>query len=101
MSMSKSFNTTTAPFDDVTVWNAVAKSIDKKHLCKTVYNGMVSPPSRILPAYYAYCDIDTYVKSYSLEAAKRLLEHTGYVDSDGDDICEKMENLFPSPCLMW
>ena len=83
------FNTTAAPFDDAVVRNAVAMAIDKESLCKTVYNGLVSPTNRILPTYYAYCDIDAEGKSYDLDEAKRLLDEAGYVDSDGDGVREK------------
>ncbi|MST91377.1 nickel ABC transporter substrate-binding protein [Ruthenibacterium lactatiformans] len=83
------FNTTAAPFDDAVVRNAVAMAIDKESLCETVYNGLVSPTNRILPTYYAYCDIDAEGKSYDLDEAKRLLEEAGYVDSDGDGVREK------------
>ena len=83
------FNTTAAPFDDVNVRDAVAMAIDKESLCENVYNGLVSPTNRILPRYYAYCDIDAEGKSYNLEEANRLMDEAGYTDTDGDGIREK------------
>lgn len=60
------FNTQKAPFDDAAVRNAVAMAIDKESLCETVYNGLVSPTNRILPGYYAFCDIESEGRGYNL-----------------------------------
>lgn len=83
------FNTTKAPFDDVTVRNAVAMAIDKESLCETVYGGLVSETNRLFPKYYPYCGMDAEGKGYDLEEAKRLLKEAGYADTDEDGILEK------------
>ena len=84
-----SFNTTKAPFDNVTVRNAVALAIDKETICDTVYAGLVTPADSLLPDYYPYCGTQISSKGYDLEAAIQLLEDAGYTDSDGDGIREK------------
>lgn len=83
------FNTQAAPFDDVNVRNAVAMAIDKENLCETVYNGLVSPTNRILPKYYAYCDVESEGKKYNVKEANKLLDEAGYADTDGDGVREK------------
>ena len=84
-----SFNVSKAPFNDVDVRNAVAMTIDKTSLCKTVYNGLVAPTNRLFPTSYPYCNTDTEGKKFDLEEAKLLLDEAGYVDTDGDGIREK------------
>jgi nickel transport system substrate-binding protein len=84
-----SFNVSTAPFDDVSVRNAVAMAIDKASLTETVFDGLVASTNRLFPTSYPYCNTDTEGKEFDLEETKQLLDEAGYVDTDGDGIREK------------
>ena len=83
------FNTQEAPFNDAAVRQAVAYAIDKDTISSNVFSSLETPSEQLLDTSLPYCNVETTTYSYNVDKAKALLEHAGWVDSDGDGIREK------------
>lgn len=82
-------NLSKAPFDDVTVRQAVAYAVDTEGLCSSVFQGIEEPAASIFDKGKPYCDVETTVYEMDVDKANLLMEEAGWVDSDGDGIREK------------
>jgi ABC-type transport system substrate-binding protein len=71
------FNNTIAPFDEVKVRQALARSIDRETLANDVLGGTVNPTERILPQGFPAADKPVTGLSFDPDAAKGLLEEAG------------------------
>ena len=76
---------------DETLRKAILMAIDKETICKSaLIGGLYDPGFSVLPSNLAYgYDTLTDNNAYDPEAAKKLLDDAGYVDSNGDGIREK------------
>lgn len=84
------FNMANPKFADLNVRKALAISIYKPAIVKVAYFGQGKPAtSNIVPGIaWAYnSNIPEY--EYNVEQAKKLLEQSGWVDTDGDGVREK------------
>lgn len=84
------FNTAKAPFNDVNVRKAVAYAIDTEGIVKNIlYNIGIPAQGRSYSPVMMYSDKDLPLYSQDLDKAKAALASSGWVDKDGDGICEK------------
>lgn len=83
------FNTQKAPFDDVSVRQAVAYAIDKDTISSSVFSGLETTADRLMDSSLPYCDVEATTYNYDPDKAIELLEDAGWIDSDGDGIREK------------
>lgn len=83
------FNVNKAPFNDVSVRQAVAYAVDKDMLAESVFSGLETAANTFFSRDLPYCGVDTKTYDYNSETAQALLEQSGWVDSDGDGIREK------------
>jgi nickel transport system substrate-binding protein len=82
-------NVTTAPFDDARVRQAVAYAIDQPALESSIFNGLETAAETLFPETAPYCDVKLTTYSTNLDKAQKLLEESGWVDTNGDGIREK------------
>lgn len=76
-------NATSAPLDDVNVRKAIAKSIDREAIAAVMYAGMDAEPATdgnyiFMPGQNGYEDVVSEDLAYDLDAAKQLLEDSGW-----------------------
>ncbi len=71
------FNNTIAPFDDVTLRQALAHAVDRDTLANAVLGGTVSPTERILPAGFPASDLPITGLAFDPAAGKELLAKAG------------------------
>lgn len=83
-------NTTKAPTDDINVRKAMILAINQDELATTAFQSLGLPAySVVSPTTWGYDETAAAMYRYNLDEAKRLLEESGWVDSDGDGIREK------------
>ncbi len=83
-------NATKAPTDDINVRKAMILAVNQKELAQTAFQSLGLPAySVISPSTWGYDEESAKLYRYNLEEAGRLLEESGWVDSDGDGIREK------------
>ena len=83
-------NTTKAPTDDINVRKAMILAVNQDELAQTAFQSLGLPAySVISPTTWGYNEEAASLYSYNFEEAIRLLEESGWVDSDGDGIREK------------
>lgn len=83
-------NTTKAPTDDINVRKAMILAVNQDELAQTAFQSLGLPAySVISPTTWGYDEKAASLYSYNFEEAIRLLEESGWVDSDGDGIREK------------
>jgi peptide/nickel transport system substrate-binding protein len=77
------FNTTSAPLDNVKVRQAIAYAIDRESMIKNLLLGYAKTAHSIIPEEsWAYSSGQKY--TYDPAAAKTLLDEAGFKDPDGD-----------------
>ena len=77
------FNTSSAPLDDVRVRQAIAYAVDREGMIRDLLLGQGKIAHSILPEEsWAYHAAQTY--SFDPAMAKRLLDEAGFKDPDGD-----------------
>jgi peptide/nickel transport system substrate-binding protein len=83
-------NATKAPTDDINVRKAMILAVNQDELARTAFQSLGLPAySVISPTTWAYDEASANMYRHNLEEAVRLLEESGWVDSDGDGIREK------------
>ena len=82
-------NYASAIMQDEAVRQAIAMGVDKEGFVKTLLNGRGQSAKGPFPATMKFGDDAVTTESYDPEAAAKLLEDAGWVDSDGDGIREK------------
>ena len=92
---------------DETLRHAILKAIDDDTLCETTVGGLYTAGYSVLPSAldYGYDNL-TDPDPFDTDAAVKMLDDAGYVDSDGDGIREiNGENIslnyitYPNRCL--
>ncbi|MDW8325589.1 MAG: ABC transporter substrate-binding protein [Anaerolineales bacterium] len=88
-----SMNTAAAPFDDLNVRKAIAMALNREQLEAALSGNMTAEYAFINASMIAYDPAaQEYAKSlypFNVEAARKLLAASGWVDADGDGIVEK------------
>lgn len=75
---------------DEVLRQAIQMALDDETMCSITVGGLYTPGMSVLPSTLAYgYDQLTDPYAYDPEAAAKLLDDAGYVDSDGDGIREK------------
>lgn len=88
------FNTSSAPLDNIKVRQAIAYSIDRESLIKNLLLGYAKIAHSILPEEsWAYKPGHTY--AFDPAMAKKLLDEAGFKDPDGDG----PQLRFPKPLV--
>lgn len=83
-------NATKAPTDDVNVRKAMVLAVNQEELAQTAFQELGLPAySVVSPTTWSYDEASASLYRYDPEEAARLLEESGWVDSDGDGIREK------------
>jgi oligopeptide transport system substrate-binding protein len=77
-----SFNNTMAPFDNVSVRQALAHAIDRDTLANTVLGGTVNATDRILPPGMPSSELAVEGLAFDPELAKTLLAEAGVAPAD-------------------
>jgi nickel transport system substrate-binding protein len=83
------FNVDQAPFNDRAVRLAVNHAVDKERISKDIFYGIEPPADKVLDPSLPYCNVKLKPYDYNVEEAIKILENSGWVDSDGDGIREK------------
>ncbi len=79
-----------APMDDLAVRRAIQLASDKEGMITSIWNGIGQVGcGPITHATYAFDEATCAMYTYDVEAAKKVLEDAGWVDSNGDGIREK------------
>lgn len=83
-------NSTKSPTDDVNVRKAMILAVNQEELAQTAFQSLGLPADSVVsPTTWAYDEASAELYRYNVEEAARLLEESGWVDSDGDGIREK------------
>ena len=83
-------NTTKAPTDDINVRKAMILAINQDELAQTAFQSLGLPTyGTVSPTTWGFSEESANLYRYNLEESARLLEESGWVDSDGDGIREK------------
>lgn len=83
-------NATKAPTDDVNVRKAMILAVNQDELAQTAFQELGLPAySVISPTTWAFSEEADRMYRFDLEEAKRLLEESGWTDSNGDGVREK------------
>ncbi|MBP3271400.1 MAG: ABC transporter substrate-binding protein, partial [Ruminococcus sp.] len=75
--------------DDINVRNAIQMAIDKASVAENIYSGLRTPADSVMPADMPFCKFDTKTPGYNFDEAVKLLEDSGWKDSDGNGIRDK------------
>ena len=76
-------------FGDQVVREAIATAVDKDSITQNIFGGLYEAADTFFSRSLPYCDVDQKVYEYNMEAANKLLDDAGYVDTDNDGIREK------------
>lgn len=88
------FNMDSEIMQDQNVRKAIEMGIDKEGFCAVIMEGRGIPAKGAFPDSYTYGNASVETVSYDPEEAKKLLEESGWKDSDGDGYVDKNgENL--------
>jgi len=83
-------NTTKVPTDDINVRKAMILSVNQEELVQTAFRSLGVPAHNIVsPTTWSYNPAAAELYRYDPEEAARLLEESGWVDSNNDGIREK------------
>lgn len=83
-------NSAKAPTDDINVRRAMILAVNQDELATTAFQNLGLPAySVVSPTTWGYDEKAAGMYRHNLDEAKRLLEESGWVDSDGDGIREK------------
>ena len=83
------FNFKTPELQDLNVRKAISMAIDKENFCKILLNGNGSPAIGAFPANLTFGGDKVHAQPYDIDAAKKILTDSGWIDSDGDGYVDK------------
>ena len=83
------FNFKTPVLRDLNVRKAISMAIDKENFTKVLLSGNGTPAVGPFPSNLTFGDDKVKTVSHDLEGAKKLLEQSGWKDSDGDGYVDK------------
>ncbi len=83
-------NTAKAPTDDLNVRKAMILAVNQEELAQTAFQSLGLPAYGVVsPSTWGYNEESASLYRYDPEEAGRLLEESGWIDSNGDGIREK------------
>jgi len=84
------YNYVKKPMEDVTLRKAISMSINRKEILDTVLEGIGSPARTMIPPDFMF-SAEGQMKGlpYKPEEARKILEESGYKDTNGDGYREK------------
>lgn len=83
------FNFKNPILQDLNVRKAISMAIDKENFTKVLLNGNGSPAISPFPANLPFGDKNFQQIPYDLDAAKKILADSGWIDSDNDGFVDK------------
>ncbi len=83
------FNMESELMQDINVRKAIEMGIDKEGFCSVIMQGRGVPAVGAFPSSFSYGNEAVAAPSYDPEAAKALLEESGWTDTDGDGYVDK------------
>ncbi len=83
------FNFKTPALQDINVRRAISTAIDKENFCKVLLDGNGTPAIGAFPANLSFGGDKVHAQQYDLDAAKKLLTDSGWIDTDGDGYVDK------------
>lgn len=87
-------NYLTEALQDINVRKAIAMGIDREGFTKVLLNGNGAPAVGPFPESFTFGDAKVTAPKYNIEEGKKLLEQSGWSDTDGDGYVDKNgENL--------
>lgn len=93
-------NDEVAPLDDINIRKAIQMAIDKESIAQNIYSGLRTEADSVMPTDMPYCEVDVTTPSYDMDAAIELMDKSGWTDTDGDGIRERMVKSFPLRLLI-
>ncbi len=83
-------NSAAEPTNDINVRKAMILSINQEELAQTAFQSLGIPSYGVLsPTTWSFSEESANLYRYNLEEAGRLLDESGWTDTDGDGIREK------------
>lgn len=82
-------NYSTEALKDINVRKAIAMGIDKEGFTKVLLNGNGTPAVGPFPESFIFGDTKVTAPEYSIEEGKKLLDQSGWSDTDGDGYVDK------------
>ena len=79
-------NNTVAPLDDINIRTAIQMAIDKEAIADNIYSELRTAADSVLPKEMPYCTANVQTPEYNMEEAIKLMDASGWTDSDGDGI---------------
>ena len=83
------FNMKSELMQDQNVRKAIEMGIDKDGFCSVIMEGRGVPAVGAFPSSFSYGNDAVKAPSYDPEEAKKLLEESGWTDTDGDGYADK------------
>ncbi len=83
------FNFKTPELQDLNVRKAISMAIDKENFCKVLLNGNGTPAVGAFPANLSFGGDKVHAEKFNLDAAKKLLADSGWIDTDNDGYVDK------------
>ena len=83
------FNMDSEIMQDQNVRKAIEMGIDKEGFCSVIMDGRGIPAKGAFPSSFSYGNDAVETVSYDPEEAKKLLEESGWTDTDGDGYVDK------------
>ncbi len=83
------FNMESELMQDQNVRKAIEMGIDKDGFCSVIMEGRGVPAVGAFPSSFSYGNDAVKAPSYDPEEAKKLLEESGWTDTDGDGYADK------------
>lgn len=83
------FNMESEIMQDQNVRKAIEMGIDKEGFCSVIMAGRGIPAKGAFPDSFSYGNEAVNTVSYNPDEAKKLLEESGWTDTDGDGIADK------------
>ena len=83
------FNMESELMQDQNIRKAVEMGIDKEGFCSVIMQGRGVPAKAAFPSSFSYGNDAVETVSYDPEEAKKLLEESGWTDTDGDGYVDK------------
>ena len=82
-------NDDVAGLDDINVRTAIQMSLDKAAVTENIYSGLRTPADSVMPEDMPFCKCDAKTPDYDFDGAVKLLEDSGWKDTNGDGIRDK------------
>ena len=83
------FNFKTPALQDINVRRAISMAIDKENFCKVLLDGNGTPAVGPFPANLTFGGDKVHAANFNLDGAKKLLNDSGWSDTDGDGYVDK------------